>query len=50
MSYYYIQYWSNLDNVYVEDCVEADSKEEAIRLWEEADYTKYCELVSVEIE
>ena len=46
--YYYIQYWSNLDNVYSEDCVEAESEEEAIRIWKQSDYTNYCELVSVE--
>ena len=48
--YYYIQYWSNLDNVYGEDTIQADSEESARRIFNEADFSQHCDIVSIEIE
>ena len=50
MNTYYIQYWSNLDEVYGEDCVEAVSEESARGIFNETDWSQHCEIVSVEVE
>ena len=50
MNTYYIQYWSNLDECFGEDTIFAKSKESAIRIFNQTDYSEYCEIVSVEVE
>ena len=50
MNTYYIQYWSNLDECFGEDTILAVSRESAIRIFNQTDYSEYCEIVSVETE
>lgn len=50
MNTYWIQYWSNLDEVYGEDCVTADSEDSARSIFNETDWSQHCEIVSVEVE
>lgn len=48
--WYYITYWSNLDECYGEDTIWADSSESAKSILFESDFSRHCEIVSVEIE
>ena len=48
--WYYITYWSNLDECYGEDTIWADSSESAKSIFFESLANQDCEIVSVEIE
>ena len=50
MSYYYIQYWSNLDECFGEDTIFAYSEESARCIFNESDFGQYCDILSVEVE
>jgi hypothetical protein len=48
--YYYITYWSNLDETWGEDTIWAHSEESARRIFFESNANQDCEIVSVENE